>query len=231
MFLVYETDMLFLGQLVAYMRGSGSEVVCVSSANALLMLARQNHPEAVICTTKNTVEDTNRFIKSIKDVYTGAVCIIEGSIIRSLDAVKMLPLASGYFLKTDDIGEIVAGINAASLSSHNARFSHDCVPRGPSWRLNRIDSVLIAPNENEIKLTSTEVRVVKALMSAGGPIDKRDLSQMALGRGYNSENKSLDVTISNIRKKIKECFDDDKGIVADHITRYKLSFEIIESYP
>eukprot|EP01037_Dinobryon_pediforme_P001370 gene1370-1389_t len=72
-------------------------------------------------------------------------------------------------------------------------FSHGCVPRGPSWRLNRIDSVLIAPNENEIKLTSTEVRVVKALMSAGGPLDKRDLSQMALGRGYNSENKSLDV--------------------------------------
>jgi DNA-binding response OmpR family regulator len=52
-------------------------------------------------------------------------------------------------------------------------------------------------------LTSAEFNVLRVLLSqAGRVVDKESLSQQALGRALTAYDRSIDVHVSNIRKKL-----------------------------
>ena len=56
---------------------------------------------------------------------------------------------------------------------------------------------------NPIGLTSTEFTILETLMrNAGAVVNKNDLSEIALGRKLAHFDRSLDVHISNVRKKL-----------------------------
>lgn len=58
-------------------------------------------------------------------------------------------------------------------------------------------------NNQPLELTSAEFNTLQALMaSAGQIVTKEDLTQLALNRKYTRYDRSVDVHISNVRKKI-----------------------------
>ena len=57
--------------------------------------------------------------------------------------------------------------------------------------------------QNPIALTSTEFTILETLMrNAGKVVNKNELSEVALGRKLAHFDRSLDVHISNVRKKL-----------------------------
>lgn len=57
--------------------------------------------------------------------------------------------------------------------------------------------------QNPVGLTSTEFTILETLMrNAGTVVDKNELSEIALGRRLAHFDRSLDVHISNVRKKL-----------------------------
>jgi two-component system response regulator CpxR len=57
--------------------------------------------------------------------------------------------------------------------------------------------------QNPIALTSTEFTILETLMrNAGKVVNKNELSEVALGRKLAHYDRSLDVHISNVRKKL-----------------------------
>ena len=55
----------------------------------------------------------------------------------------------------------------------------------------------------DLQLTSAEFNVLQALLSAAGTVvDKESLSQQALGRPLSAYDRSIDVHVSKIRKKL-----------------------------
>ena len=57
--------------------------------------------------------------------------------------------------------------------------------------------------ENPVSLTSTEFTILETLMrNAGSIVKKNELSEIALGRKLAHFDRSLDVHISNVRKKL-----------------------------
>jgi DNA-binding response OmpR family regulator len=55
----------------------------------------------------------------------------------------------------------------------------------------------------ELQLTSAEFNILQVLLErAGTVVDKETLSQQALGRGLSAYDRSIDVHISKIRKKL-----------------------------
>lgn len=68
-------------------------------------------------------------------------------------------------------------------------------------------------NNQLLDLTSAEFNTLAALMSrAGEVVMKEDLTELALNRKHTRYDRSIDVHISSIRKKLAEYFDDTELI-------------------
>ena len=68
-------------------------------------------------------------------------------------------------------------------------------------------------NHHAITMTSTEYCVLEVLLEeAGRVVSKQDLSTRALGRELNLYDRSLDMHVSNLRKKLGSLADDEERI-------------------
>ena len=72
---------------------------------------------------------------------------------------------------------------------------------------------LVVANGKTVTMTSTEYSVLEALMEqAGQVVSKEQLSERALGRKHNHYDRSLDMHISNLRKKLGPTLDKQERI-------------------
>lgn len=63
---------------------------------------------------------------------------------------------------------------------------------------------------NDLHLTSAEFNILALLLSHAGDVVSKDvLSEQALGRPLSAYDRSIDVHVSKIRKKLAECGGDD----------------------
>ena len=69
--------------------------------------------------------------------------------------------------------------------------------------------------QDDIVLTVSEGRILEALLAAPGePIDKQQLAQLALDRKLTLYDRSLDMHVSNLRRKLGPHADTRPRIVA-----------------
>jgi DNA-binding response OmpR family regulator len=74
---------------------------------------------------------------------------------------------------------------------------------------------VVSIDEQEFTLTVSESRLLEALLKQPGePLDKQELAQIALGRKLTLYDRSLDMHVSNLRKKIGPHPDGRPRIVA-----------------
>jgi DNA-binding response OmpR family regulator len=74
---------------------------------------------------------------------------------------------------------------------------------------------VVSIGEHEVLLTLSESRVLEALLrQPGEPVDKQVLAQLALGRKLTLYDRSLDMHVSNLRRKIGPHPDDRPRIIA-----------------
>jgi DNA-binding response OmpR family regulator len=74
---------------------------------------------------------------------------------------------------------------------------------------------VVTIGEQELTLTVSESRLLEALLrQPGEPLDKQELAQLALGRKLTLYDRSLDMHVSNLRKKIGPHADGRPRIVA-----------------
>jgi two-component system response regulator CpxR len=74
---------------------------------------------------------------------------------------------------------------------------------------------VVSINEHDMPLTISESRLLEALLrQPGEPLDKQELAQIALGRKLTLYDRSLDMHVSNLRKKIGPHADGRPRIVA-----------------
>ena len=89
-----------------------------------------------------------------------------------------------------------AGDESEGASELTAKIAIDGVELTPTSRIVSVDGV-------EINLTSVEFELLRALLSEAGKIvRKEDLSESVLERKLSAFDRSLDMHISNLRKKL-----------------------------
>ena len=130
-----------------------------------------------------------------------------------LDRIVGLELgADDYLAKPCDPRELTARLRAVLRRSHPAAVSSQ-VELGdlcfsPARGVVNID-------QQEYTLTVSESRLLEALLKQPGePLDKQELAQIALGRKLTLYDRSLDMHVSNLRKKIGPHPDGRPRIVA-----------------
>lgn len=122
-----------------------------------------------------------------------------------MDRVLGLELgADDYLPKPYSHRELVARIRALIRRAH---IDSDGSPKHIHLTVNGIEidtaTHTVHIDGQELELTTTEFRVLQALMQeAGSVIDKNNLNIAALGRPIELYDRSIDMHVSNLRKKI-----------------------------
>ncbi|MBK5000387.1 response regulator transcription factor [Pseudomonas sp. S31] len=130
-----------------------------------------------------------------------------------LDRILGLELgADDYLAKPCDPRELTARLRAVLRRSH---------PTATTTQL-EIGDLAFSPvrgvvsiDGREMSLTLSESRILEALLrQPGEPLDKQELAQIALGRKLTLYDRSLDMHVSNLRKKVGPHADGRPRIVA-----------------
>jgi len=109
--------------------------------------------------------------------------------------------ADDYLAKPCDPRELVARLRALLRRSQPASTEGNQLQAG-SLRLD-CDSLLGWLDDQPLQLTQSEALILRTLMEQPGQlVDRQTLSRIALGKPLGSYDRSLDMHISNLRRKI-----------------------------
>ncbi|WP_111641955.1 response regulator transcription factor [Marinimicrobium alkaliphilum] len=135
----------------------------------------------------------------------------------TIDRVVGLEIgADDYLAKPCDPRELVARVRAVLRRSSPAKTSGSANPE----RLSARDIVLHPASrsalwrDKELPLTGTEFSVLELLVRAAGQVVSKDhLTEEALNRKLTPYDRSIDVHVSNIRKKLTQAGADKELII------------------
>lgn len=118
-----------------------------------------------------------------------------------LDRILGLELgADDYLAKPCDPRELTARLRAVLRRSHPVAVAGQMELGDLCFSPAR---GVVSIDQHDINLTVSESRLLEALMrQPGEPLDKQELAQIALGRKLTLYDRSLDMHVSNLRKKI-----------------------------
>lgn len=75
--------------------------------------------------------------------------------------------------------------------------------RFADWVFDHGKRLLIGPDDQPVMLTRQEATVLKALVDNPGRVMSRDMLMDAVGRGWNPTDRTVDVLVGRLRKKIE----------------------------
>ncbi len=109
--------------------------------------------------------------------------------------------ADDYLAKPCDPRELVARLRALLRRSQNTSTGHQPLQAG-DIRLDP-DSLLAWQGEQPLPLTQTEALILRCLLNNHGQlVDRQSLSREALGKPLGPYDRSLDMHMSNLRRKL-----------------------------
>ncbi len=124
---------------------------------------------------------------------------------EDVDSIVGLELgADDYLAKPCSPRVLVAHIRAILRRSQSSTFSDSVTEQLSIGDIELYpQSRTVYREQNPVTLTSTEFTILETLMrNAGSIVKKNELSEIALGRKLAHFDRSLDVHISNVRKKL-----------------------------
>ena len=185
---------------------------CHDGHSARKALAEQA-PAAVVLDVMLPDDSGLELLKQLRSEHAELPVLMLSARGEPLDRILGLELgADDYLAKPCDPRELTARLRAVLRRSHpNATPSQVEIGDlcfSPARGVVSID-------EQELALTLSESRILEALLrQPGEPLDKQELAQIALGRKLTLYDRSLDMHVSNLRKKIGPHADGRPRIVA-----------------
>lgn len=116
--------------------------------------------------------------------------------------------ADDYITKPFEAEELLARIQSVlrrsqSEQGQSATYENQLVFAG--WRLNTIDQTLTSPEGSAVDITSSEYRILEALAMQPNTVVSRDkILTIISGREWSPLDRSADMAISKLRKKIEQ---------------------------
>jgi len=182
----------------SYLVHEGYAVEIVTDGLAALRAAQKEPPDLVLLDVMLPELDGMEVCRALR--RTGDVAIIMLTA-RTTEVDKLEGLGAGaddYVAKPFSPRELVARVKSVlRRSGRDADVMVDDLSVNRKARQVRVHGVLLA-------LTPTEFRVIDALAAVPGTVLTRaDLVERALGFEYDGSDRTIDVHVRNIRKKIE----------------------------
>jgi DNA-binding response OmpR family regulator len=211
--LLIDDDVELCELLTSWLSQEGFQVrACHDGSSARQALAEQA-PAAVVLDVMLPDGSGLELLKQLRSDHPDLPVLMLSARGEPLDRILGLELgADDYLAKPCDPRELTARLRAVLRRSH---------PVTTPGQLELGDLCfspargVVSIDEHDINLTVSESRLLEALMrQPGEPLDKQELAQIALGRKLTLYDRSLDMHVSNLRKKIGPHADGRPRIVA-----------------
>lgn len=211
--LLIDDDQELCELLASWLSQEGFTVrACHDGQSARQALAAQA-PSAVVLDVMLPDGSGLELLKQLRTEHAELPVLMLSARGEPLDRILGLELgADDYLAKPCDPRELTARLRAVLRRSHPAASSSQLeigdLTFSPARGVASID-------QREMSLTLSESRILEALLrQPGEPLDKQELAQLALGRKLTLYDRSLDMHVSNLRKKIGPHPDGRPRIVA-----------------
>jgi len=209
-----ETEITVL--LGRYLESQGFRVSQLHDGAALLRLMTTDPPQLVLLDLGLPGEDGFSIARQLRERWQCGLVIVTGRG-DAVDKVVGLEVgADDYVTKPFDLRELLARIKAVlrrtATASPNASASRP-VHRFAGWQLDTAARRLVDPSGHEVALTSGEFGLLAALLENAGRVLSRDfLLEHTRGREAGPFDRTIDVQIGRLRKKLEADVDDPQII-------------------
>ncbi len=209
-----ETDIT--GLLGRYLAGHGFRVSELHDGAALLQLMATDPPQLVLLDLGLPGEDGFSIARQLRERWRCGLVIVTGRG-DAVDKVVGLEIgADDYVTKPFDLRELLARIKAvlrrtapAGSAAGASRPPH----RFAGWELDTAARRLLDPQRREVALTSGEFALLAVLVENARRVLSRDfLLEQTRGREAGPFDRTIDVQIGRLRKKIEVNVDDPQII-------------------
>jgi len=204
--LLVDDDVKLQKLLKEYLEGYGFRVRSLTDGTSVLEVIRTESPDIVILDIMLPGKDGLELLKEIRAEFPLPVIMLTA---KGEDADRIVGLELGaddYLPKPFNPRELLARMKAVlrrgGLVEAKARKDEQHFIRAGGLILNVAKQTLHV-EESEIELSSTEYKIMEALMSHPNMVLTRDqLMSYARGRDFEAFDRSIDVHISKLRAKL-----------------------------
>ncbi|WP_314406967.1 response regulator transcription factor [Pseudomonas kuykendallii] len=187
--------------LVSWLSQEGFQVRACHDGNSARAALAQHAPSAVVLDVMLPDGSGLELLRQLRGNHPDLPVLMLSARGEPLDRILGLELgADDYLAKPCDPRELTARLRAVLRRSQP-------VSGGSHLQLDDLSFSpvrgVVSIGDHEISLTVSESRLLEALLrQPGEPLDKQELAQLALGRKLTLYDRSLDMHVSNLRKKI-----------------------------
>lgn len=213
--LLIDDDKELCSMLQSYLAQEGFQTDAIHSGEAAVDKVLSDDYRLVILDIMLPGPTGFEVLKSIREASSVPVLMLTARG-EDIDSVIGLELgADDYLAKPCSPRVLVAHIRAILRRSESSKYA---LGVDAELRIGDIElysnSRTVYREKDPVALTSTEFTILETLMrNAGNVVNKGELSEIALGRKLAHFDRSLDVHISNVRKKL--------GFISDHNNKIK----------
>ena len=199
--------------LVSWLSQEGFQVRACHDGSSARKALNESSPDAVVLDVMLPDGSGLELLKQLRNDHPDLPVLMLSARGEPLDRILGLELgADDYLAKPCDPRELTARLRAVLRRSHPAAVSSQMELGDLCFSPMR---GVVTIDQRDITLTVSESRILEALLrQPGEPLDKQELAQIALGRKQTLYDRSLDMHISNLRKKIGPHPDGSPRIVA-----------------
>ena len=211
--LLIDDDIELCELLASWLTQEGFQVSACHDGNSARLALASQAPDAVVLDVMLPDGSGLELLKQLRSDHPELPVLMLSARGEPLDRILGLELgADDYLAKPCDPRELTARLRAVLRRT---------LPPTPSSQLELGDlhysqaRGIVVLGEQEVLLTLSESRILEALLrQPGEPVDKQELAQLALGRKLTLYDRSLDMHVSNLRKKLGPHDDGRPRIVA-----------------
>jgi two-component system, OmpR family, response regulator len=200
--------------------------------HALRRLLAHREPRLILLDLRLGTADGYDFLRSIRSTSDVPIIVMTGRHVEEIDRITGLDSgADDYVTKPFLLGELLARVRAVLRRRElmdNGRPPH-LRARGykfGNWVLNRQDRTLTSPTRSEVELTKGEYRLLVALLESPEQPLTRDYLVETTRRHDEIFDRSIDVLIMRLRRKIEIDHRNPRIIVTERGVGYILAVKV-----
>jgi len=199
--ILVEDDVRLATLTAQFLEANGFEVEMIHDGAGAAEQIIAMQPDIVILDIMLPNQDGFSICRAIKDEYSGPVLFLSAKD-SDFDQVKGLEIgADDYVIKPVEPFVLLARLNALLRRCQNKPVNQDSLTLG-KLQIDKADRRVYL-DSNEVELTSYEFDLLWTLASNAGETQSREfIYKHVVGREYDGLDRSVDVRISRLRKKL-----------------------------
>jgi len=186
-----------------YLTEQGYHVATAADGAQALAAAAAERPDLILLDVMMPNLNGFEFIRVYRKAHQIPIILLTAKV-EERDKVQGLDLgADDYITKPFGMQELLARVRAVLRRGGAAAGEGEEIYQVGDLRLNRTTH-LVSEGQRVIDLTPSEFELLATLIEAPGRVFSREmLLEQLLGNSYDGEERTINVHISNLRKKIE----------------------------